>query len=69
MIFALFSLPNNLFCANNVRRIYILVNCLGLIGLREAAMSVDFDPSTRTAQYVLILNDFGTELSPPKPLE
>ena len=45
------------------------MNCLGLIGLTEAAMSVDFDPSTRTDQYVLILNDFGTELSPPKPLE
>ena len=32
--YALFSLPNNSFCVDNVRRIYILVNSLGLKGLK-----------------------------------
>ena len=31
--FALFPLLNNLFCVDNVRRIYILINWLGLKGL------------------------------------
>ena len=32
--FALFSLPNNLFCVDYVRRIYMLINRLGLKGLQ-----------------------------------
>ena len=36
---ALFSLPNDLFCVDNARRIYILIKWLGLKGLmkREGA--------------------------------
>ena len=29
-----FSLPNNLFCMNNIGRIYLLINWLGMKGLR-----------------------------------
>ena len=32
---ALFSLPWNLFCVNNVRRTYILINWLGLKGFKN----------------------------------
>ena len=34
MINSFFSLPNNLFCMDNVSRIYILINWMGLKGSR-----------------------------------
>ena len=50
----LFSLPNNLFCLDNIMRIYTLINCLGLKGLTMGMKLIVFYLHKRFYDSLLI---------------